>query len=69
VRKRDPRTGNGASIERFAGEAEFAHPTRSLNLGPPEPSARRLRALPLPTAAIERRDRLGGLIHEYNVAA
>jgi hypothetical protein len=45
------------------------HTHRSLNLGPPEPSPPRLRALPLPTAAIERRDRLGGLIHEYNLAA
>jgi len=44
-------------------------PHRSLNLRPPEPSVRRLRALPLPTATIERRDRLGGLIHEYNPAA
>jgi transposase InsO family protein len=44
-------------------------PHRSLNLGPPEPSERRLRALPLPTAAIERHDRLGGLIHECNLAA
>ena len=44
-------------------------PHRSLNLAPPEPSAPRPRALSLPTAAIERRDRLGGLIHEYNLAA
>ena len=44
-------------------------PHRSLNLGPPEPSAQTLRALPLPTAAIERRNRLGGLIHEYSLAA
>ena len=44
-------------------------PHRSLDLGPPEPSARRLSTLPLLTAAIERRDRLGGLIHEYNLAA
>ncbi len=53
----------------FVGHYNSHRPHRSLNLGPPEPSARRLRALPLPTAAIERRDRLGGLIHEYNVAA
>jgi len=53
----------------FVGHYNSHRPHRSLNLGPPEPSARRLRALPLPTAAVERRDRLGGLIHEYNVAA
>jgi transposase InsO family protein len=53
----------------FVGHYNSHRPHRSLNLGPPEPSARRLRALPLPTAAIERRDRLGGLIHEYNLAA
>ena len=51
----------------FVGHYNSHRPHRSLNLGPPEPSARRLRALPLPTAAIERRDRLGDLIHEYNV--
>jgi putative transposase len=44
-------------------------PHRSLNLGPPEPSPRRLHALRPPTAPIERRDRLGGVIHEYNLAA
>jgi putative transposase len=53
----------------FVGHYNSHRPHRSVNLGPPEPSARRLRALPLPTAAIERRDRLGGLIHEYNLAA
>jgi transposase InsO family protein len=53
----------------FVGYYNSHRPHRSLNLGPPEPSARRLRALPLPTAAIERCDRLGGLIHEYNLAA
>jgi putative transposase len=53
----------------FVDHYNSHRPHRSLNLGPPEPSARRLRTLPLPTAAIERRDRLGGLIHEYNLAA
>jgi hypothetical protein len=42
-------------------------PHRSLNLAPPEPSVDAVRAhQPL---AIERRDRLGDLIHEYNLAA
>jgi putative transposase len=53
----------------FVGHYNSHRPRRSLNLEPPEPSAQRLRALPQPTAAIERRDRLGGLIHEYNLAA
>ncbi len=44
-------------------------PHRSLNLAPPEPSAPRLNAVRPPTAPIERRDRLGGLIHEYSLAA
>jgi hypothetical protein len=34
-----------------------------------QPSALTLRALPPPTSTIERRDRLGGLIHEYTLAA
>jgi putative transposase len=44
-------------------------PHRSLNLVPPEPSEQRLRGVRPPTVAIERRDRLGGLIHEYSLAA
>lgn len=57
-------------LRTFVGHYNSHRPHRSLDLRPPEPSARRLRTLPLPgTAAIERRDRLGGLIHEYNLAA
>jgi putative transposase len=44
-------------------------PHRSLGLGPPQPSARKLRALSTKRPAIERHDRLGGLIHEYSRAA
>jgi putative transposase len=44
-------------------------PHRSLDLVPPEPSEQRLRGVRPPTVAIERRDRLGGLIHEYSLAA
>jgi putative transposase len=53
----------------FVDHDNSHRPHRSLNLEPPEPSVRTLRALRPPTAAIERRDRLGGLIHEYNPAA
>jgi putative transposase len=42
----------------FVDHYNSHRPHRSLNLEPPEPSARRLRALRAPTAAIERRDRL-----------
>ena len=44
-------------------------PHRSLNLAPPDPSARTLRAVRPPTAGVKRRDRLGGLLHEYRLAA
>jgi putative transposase len=45
-------------------------PHRSLNLGPPDPGQPTLR--PIATSRsdqVERRDRLGGLIHEYSFAA
>jgi putative transposase len=54
----------------FVDHDNSHRPHRALNLGPPEPSTRRLHALRRPpTAPIERRERLGGLIHEYNLAA
>jgi putative transposase len=52
----------------FVDHYNSHRPHRSLNLAPPEPTARSL-ALRPPTAPIERRDPLGGLIHEYNLAA
>ena len=53
----------------FADHYNAHRPHRSLNLTPPEPTARKLRVLHAPTGLVERRDRLGGLIHEYSVAA
>jgi putative transposase len=53
----------------FAGHYNSHRPHRSLNLKPPDPASRKLRGPHLPTSAVERRDRLGGLIHEYNLAA
>jgi putative transposase len=45
-------------------------PHRSLNLAPPELSEQKARAVrPPPPATVGRRDRLGGLIREYNIAA
>jgi putative transposase len=53
----------------FVGHYNSHRPHRSLNLKPPNPAARTLCALHPPTASIERQDRLGGLIHEYRLAA
>jgi putative transposase len=45
-------------------------PHRALDLTPPSPAcARPSRATDLQGVCIQRRDRLGGLLHEYNVAA
>ena len=44
-------------------------PHRACNLKPPDPAARKLRVLHPPAAAVERRDQLGGLIHEYSLPA
>jgi len=44
-------------------------PHRALNRKPPNPASRKLRVLHQPARAVERRDRLGGLIHEYRLAA
>jgi putative transposase len=53
----------------FVDHYNTHRPHRSLNLAPPEQSEQRASAVRQSTAAIERRDRLGGLIHEYNRAA
>jgi transposase InsO family protein len=44
-------------------------PHRALNLNPPDPAPLKLRVLHSPTVLVERRDRLGGLLHEYSLAA
>jgi putative transposase len=44
-------------------------PHRSLQLAPPAPTAPKLRVIRPSPAGVERRDRLGGLIHEYSLAA
>jgi putative transposase len=53
----------------FARHYNSHRPHRSLDLKPPDPPARQLHVLYSPTALVERRDRLGGLLHEYRVAA
>jgi len=52
----------------FTDHYNSHRPHRSLNLKPPDPPARRLRVVQ-PRNRVERRDRLGGLIHEYSLAA
>ncbi len=53
----------------FVDHYNTHRPHRSLNLGPPQRPQRSLRSLRPRSTAIERGDRLGGLIHEYNLAA
>jgi putative transposase len=53
----------------FVDHYNTHRPHRSLNLKPPDPAARKPRVLHPPAAAVERRDRLGGLTHEYSLAA
>jgi hypothetical protein len=61
------------SLRVFVEHYNGHRPHRSLNLAPPNPQRRRLR--PVNTSRsprsdqVERRDRLGGLIHEYSLAA
>ena len=62
--------GTGARVlTDFVDHYNGHRPNRALGLAPPEP---RQLELPVPTpsiAAIRRHDRLGGLIHEYTIAA
>jgi putative transposase len=63
---------NRSHLERvlrvFAGHYNSHRPHRALNLKPPDPAARK-QVMHSPTNLVERRDRLGGLIHEYRLAA
>jgi putative transposase len=53
----------------FVGHYNTHRPHRSLDLKPPDPPGRQLQIPRSTTALVERRDRLGGLIHEYRAAA
>jgi putative transposase len=53
----------------FAGHDNSHRPHRALNLKPPDPAARKLQVMHSLTNLVERRYRLGGLIHEYRLAA
>jgi putative transposase len=53
----------------FVDHYNSHRPHRSLNLAPPDPSAQNDRLGRPSTVGVKRRDRLGGLIHEYSRAA
>jgi putative transposase len=53
----------------FVDHYNSHRPHRSLHLAPPGPAAPEVAVIRPSTADVERRDRLGGLIHEYSVAA
>ena len=53
----------------FIGHYNTHRPYRSLDLRPPDPHAQKLQVVDRTTAIVERRDRLGGLIHEFSLAA
>ncbi len=53
----------------FVDHYNSHRPHRSLDLAPPDPDPPKLHVVHSPAACIERRDRLGGLIHEYSPAA
>jgi putative transposase len=53
----------------FAHHYNQHRPHHSLNLTLPAPTAPKLRVMRSSAADIDRRDRLGGLIHEYSLAA
>jgi transposase InsO family protein len=56
-------------LRTFVDHYNSHRPHRSLNLKPPDPTACKLHVLCPTSPGIERRDRLGGLIHEYRLAA
>jgi putative transposase len=53
----------------FADHYNTHRPHRSLQLTPPAPDLSKHRIIRPPSAGVKRRDRLGGLIHEYRHAA
>jgi transposase InsO family protein len=53
----------------FTDHYNSHRPHRGLNLRPPAPTEANVRAIPPSAAGVQRRDHLGGLIHEYYAAA
>jgi putative transposase len=56
-------------LRNFVDHYNTHRPHRSLNLKPANPAAYKLRVLCPTSPGIERRDRLGDLIHEYSLTA
>jgi putative transposase len=56
-------------IRVFVDHYNGHRPHRSLDLAPPDPTARKLDVVRPSKPGVERRDRLGGLVHEYSLAA
>jgi hypothetical protein len=56
-------------LREFLGHYNGHRPHRALGLAPPEPRRPKPPVPTLPAATIRRHDRLGGLIHEYAIAA
>jgi putative transposase len=57
-------------LRTFIDHSNGHRPHRALNLAPPDRERPPLRVTnPMRSRRVERRDRLGGLIHEYDLAA
>ena len=56
-------------LRSFLDHYNSHRPHRSLNLAPPDPTTRNVAVVRPPAASVERGDRLGGLVHEYTLAA
>ena len=56
-------------LRAFVDHFNVHRPHRALNLKPPDPPPPKLHFVHSPTSCVERRDRLGGLLHEYRLAA
>jgi hypothetical protein len=56
-------------LRTYAAHYNGHRPHRSRDLAPPHPTAPNLRAVSDTQRTVQRRDRLGGLIHEYSIAA
>jgi len=56
-------------LAEFIDHYNSHRPHRALALAPPEPRPPTPPHAPPPAPAIHRHDRLGGLIHEYTIAA
>jgi putative transposase len=56
-------------LRKFVDDYNRHRPHRALGPAPPEPREPAQPVSTPPPGAVRRRDRLGGLIHEYSIAA